>query len=68
MSYEIYLGVDGHWWWRLFASNGRVIAHATQGHATADLCRAEIELVKTSGSAQVAESSRWAVESEIGGS
>jgi uncharacterized protein YegP (UPF0339 family) len=55
MSYEIYLGVDDCWWWRLYADNGRVIAHGTQGHRTADQCRREIALVKGSAGAAVSE-------------
>jgi len=55
MSYEIYLGVDGYWWWRLYGAGGRVIAHGTQGHASTKACRQEIEAVKASGSAQIAE-------------
>lgn len=65
MSYEIYLGVDSHWWWRLFGSNGRVIAHATQGHASTALCRAEIALVKASDDAPVAEVAGWVDESAL---
>lgn len=53
MNYEIYRGVDGFWWWRLFAANGRVVAHATQGHASAERCRDEIDLVKASAAAPV---------------
>lgn len=55
MSYEIYLGVDGFWWWRLYGPGGRVIAHGTQGHASTKACREEIDSVKASGGALVTE-------------
>lgn len=55
MSYEIYLGVDGFWWWRLYGTGGRVVAHGMQGHASTKACREEIERVKASGRALVTE-------------
>ena len=55
MSYEIYLGADSYWWWRLYDSGGRVIAHGTQGHASHARCAAEVDAVKASGSAPVTD-------------
>jgi uncharacterized protein YegP (UPF0339 family) len=60
VSYEIYLGTDGFWWWRLYANSGRVIAHATQGHATTRACRHEVDEVKSSAPAMVTEVSMGA--------
>ena len=53
MNFDIYLATDGYWWWRLYDVSGRVIGHATQGHASPDLCRSEIEAVKASSRATV---------------
>ena len=67
MSYDVYLGVDGYWWWRLFGASGRVLAHSAQGHATPADCREEIDAVKTSGAAPVGESGAYVDASMVGG-
>jgi uncharacterized protein YegP (UPF0339 family) len=67
MNYDVYLGADGYWWWRLFGDNGRVLAHAAQGRATPALCRSEIETVKASAAAPVGESQVYVDASVVGG-
>jgi uncharacterized protein YegP (UPF0339 family) len=53
VSFDIYLATDGYWWWRLYDVSGRVICHATQGHASPNLCRCEVDVVKTCSGATV---------------
>jgi uncharacterized protein YegP (UPF0339 family) len=53
VSFDIYLATDGYWWWRLFDVGGRVIGHATQGHASPKLCQREVDIVKTCSRASV---------------
>ncbi|MFE1602561.1 YegP family protein [Methylobacterium sp. ID0610] len=53
MRFELFRDADGHWRWRLRATNGEVIADSAEGYARRQDCEHGIALVKGAGQAPV---------------
>jgi uncharacterized protein YegP (UPF0339 family) len=53
MYYEIYKDAQGHWRWRLWAANAKIIADSGEGYNDRRDCEHAIDLVKQSGDAPV---------------
>ena len=47
MHFEIFQGVNEHWYWRLYAENNKKIAFSSQGYLTRQEAMDTIFLVKT---------------------
>jgi uncharacterized protein YegP (UPF0339 family) len=55
MTYVYYKDAKGEWRWRLVASNGRIIADSGEGYSSEHECLADIDRVKASKDADVAQ-------------
>lgn len=55
MHFEIYRDKAGEWRWTLYASNGRKVADGGEGYHNKADCLHGIQLVQSSGTAQVRE-------------
>lgn len=55
MYYYLYIDVNRHWRWTLYAANNRKIANSGEGYFNKVDCIAAINLVKNSGSVIIRE-------------
>ena len=57
MYYYMYKDNAGYWRWRLYASNGKIIADSGEGYTNRQDCLHGISLVKSSANAPIKEQS-----------
>lgn len=43
---EIWKATDGDWWWRLRASNGKIMANSAEGYRRKDTCERMVGRMK----------------------
>mgnify|MGYP003149282163 CR=1 FL=1 len=53
MRYNVYQDSQGHWRWRLYAANNRIIADSGESYYNRQDCVGAINLVRGSGSAPI---------------
>ena len=46
MTFEIYAGNDGWWYWRLKAGNGRIVADGAEGYSSKGSCKRAVTTFK----------------------
>jgi len=55
MQYVLYRDAAGYYRWRLFASNGKIIADSGEGYVNKSDCQHGIQLTKSSSNAPVVD-------------
>ena len=55
MHFEVYRDAANEWRWTLYASNGRKVADSGEGYHNRADCLRGIEIVQSSGAAQIRE-------------